>query len=269
MRVEVRRRPSPAGAAPSPKRSANPGLVKAYSDSCFESSTDFYIASPEHPKLGKWAKPSTLKYSQLPQQRDSTTSQCLNEALLFASSHSSGRPRTAGCSSRPAGRGGYHRFSREGGTCSSAVAASSPSGAKPSRPAVKPVRTQKPNSPTMGTSSSIKGQHEAPRMDTPISGRVRGVHFLVGNAASVALFYPGTIATAIFDAMQVHRNLPGMHVEVRLFFRLLMQGKRFTLHYFMSHLVLVGERWIVRQQWITTPPAGLYVATRTILSCRV
>lgn len=169
MRVEVRRRPSPADRVPTPKRSANAGLVKAYSDSCFESSTAFYIASPEHPQLGKWAKPSTLKYSQLPQQRDPTTTQCLDEASLFASSHS--RPRTAGCSSRPVGRGGCHRSSR--GRGSSAIAASSCSGTKPSRSAIEPARTQRPISPT-GTSSSIQGQREAPRIDTPISGRVRG-----------------------------------------------------------------------------------------------
>lgn len=172
VKVEVRRRPSPAGSVPTPKRSANasPGLVQAYSDSCFESSTTFYIASPEHPKLGKWAKPSTLKYSHPPQQRDPIITQCLDESMLFASSHSS-RPRTTGCSSRRVGRGECHRPSR--GRGGPAVAAPSSSSAKPLRSAEEPAKAQRAISPT-GTSSSIQGQREAPRIDTPISGRVRG-----------------------------------------------------------------------------------------------
>lgn len=188
MRVEVRCRPSPAGGVPTPKRSANanPGLVKAYSDSCFESPTAFYIASPEHPKLGKWAKPSTLKYSQIPPQRDFTTTQCLDEALLFASNSrgnniSNSRPRTAGCSSRPVGHGGCHRTSR--GKSSFGTTPPYSSGAKASRPAEGLTRTQRPISP-VGTSSSIQGQREAPRIDTPISGRVRGDYFLSCSAAS-------------------------------------------------------------------------------------
>ena len=176
MRVEVRRRPSPARAVPIPKRSANvtPGLVQAYSDSCFESSTTFYIASPDHPKLGQWAKPSTTKHSQLPQQIDPMVSKCLDEALLFSSSHSksgSSRPRTAGCSSRAVRRGGSHRTGRARG--SSAMTASPSSVTKPSTPAVEPPRAQRPISPTGTTVSSIQGQREAPRIDTPISGRVR------------------------------------------------------------------------------------------------
>lgn len=178
MRVELRRRPGPAGAVPTPKRSAtaSPGLVKAYSDNCFESSTTFYIVSPDHPKLGQWAKPSTLKYSPIPQQIDPIATKCLNDALLFASSHSSktrSRPRTAGrCSSGPVGHGGPHRTSRARG--SSAIAASSSSVTKPRRPAVESARSQRPISPTGTTASSIQGQREAPRIDTPISGRVRG-----------------------------------------------------------------------------------------------
>lgn len=177
MRVEVRRRPNPAGAVPTPKRpaNANPGLTQAYSDSCFESSTNFYIASPDHPKLGQWAKPSSLKYSQLSQQTDPVVTKCLDEALLFSSSHSkssSSRPHTAGCSAPAVGRGSSRRTSQarrgRSATPSSAVT-------KPSRsPATEPARVQRSISPAGTTVSSIQGQREAPRIDTPVSGRVRG-----------------------------------------------------------------------------------------------
>lgn len=190
--MEVRRRPSPAGAVPTPKRSANannPGLVQAYSDSCFENSTTFYIASPDHPKLGQWAKSSTIKYNQPQQQTDPVVSKCLDEALLFASSHtkssSSSRPRTAGCPSRPARRDGRARGS-------SAIAASPSPVAKASTPAVEPARAQRPISPTGTTISSIQGQREAPRIDTPISGRVRRCELpelvLLPMCGSFALF---------------------------------------------------------------------------------
>lgn len=167
MRVEVRRRPSPAGPTPKRSASASPGLVKAYADSCFESSTTFFVASPEHPKLGKWAEPSALKYSQLPQQVNPLATKCLDEAMLFASSNGGSRPRTAGGSSR----GGSHRTSRRRG---SAANGASPSDiARPGRPAVEPARSQRPISPKGTGTASIQGQREAPRIDTPISGRVR------------------------------------------------------------------------------------------------
>ena len=38
------------------------GLTEAYSDPYLQSPTRFFIASPEHPKMGKWAQRSTLKY---------------------------------------------------------------------------------------------------------------------------------------------------------------------------------------------------------------
>lgn len=216
MRVEIRQRPaagvSPAGAPP-PKRSASaavPGLVEAYSESCFESSTSFYIASPEHPKLGKWAQPSTLKYSEPPQQQsDHIATQCLDEAMLFASNHgrssqrSSGRPRTTGgeCVARPVWRGG-RQPSAQGGSISAAAAAAAQSfsGAKPSRASgnprkrvVEPGRAKRPISAvgallagSTTPSSSIRGQREAPRINTPISGRVR-VKAQLGFAMGVAM----------------------------------------------------------------------------------
>jgi len=176
MRVEVRRRAGPA-AAPKREASANPGLVKAYSDSCFESPTNFYIASPEHPKLGIWAKPSTLKYSQPPPQIDYITKQCLDEAMLFASttSHRGGgsKPRKTVGRSRPVGRGGGGKHERGGKPASTVGGSASLAGAaptaayraKPSRAAVEPARAKRPISP-LGASPSA-------RIDTPISGRVR------------------------------------------------------------------------------------------------
>lgn len=210
MRVEIRQRPAagktPATGVPPPKRSASaagPGLVEAYSESCFESSTSFYIASPEHPKLGKWAQPSTLRYSQPPQQQsDHITSQCLDEAMLFASNSGnnnasrrrSGRPRTTGgeCIARPVWRGSYHVSTRGSSTAGGAAVAAvkstksakSASAAKPSRAIrnrlVEPGREKRPISSTGALlagsttppSSSIRGQREAPRINTPISGRV-------------------------------------------------------------------------------------------------
>lgn len=174
MRVEIRRRASPA-AAPKRIASANPGLVKAYSDSCFESTTSFYIASPEHPKLGIWAKPSTLKYCQPPPQIDYITKRCLDEATLFASTtgHKGGgsKPRKTGGLSRLVGRGGGGKPERGGkptSAASPAAAAASP--ARPSRAEAEPARAKRP--------ISRLGAPPSDRIDTPISGRVRSEVFM-------------------------------------------------------------------------------------------
>lgn len=37
------------------------GFIEAYSEPCFESYPRFFVASPEHPMLGKWAQRSTLQ----------------------------------------------------------------------------------------------------------------------------------------------------------------------------------------------------------------
>lgn len=42
-------------------RGGHCGLIEAYNDPCFESNPRFFVASPEHPVLGKWAQRSTLK----------------------------------------------------------------------------------------------------------------------------------------------------------------------------------------------------------------
>lgn len=216
MRVEIRQRPS-AGASlagiPPPKRAASsaatPGLVEAYSESCFENSTSFYIAPPEHPKLGKWAQPSSLKYSQPLPQQDHVAAQCLDEAMHFASNRggrrskrSGGRPRTTGGESypRPVLRGGdCHPSTREKSTSSAAVAAKSSARAKPSRAlgshsSVEPGRAKRPISPvgallTASTTSpsAIQGQREAPRINTPISGRVRVNNFVLWKIGTLVL----------------------------------------------------------------------------------
>lgn len=79
VEVEVRRRNQPAtpaldwGSPPtaeakesvstSPSRAKHPWLIQeAYSDDRFDSPTRFFTAAPDHPKLGKWAQPSTLKH---------------------------------------------------------------------------------------------------------------------------------------------------------------------------------------------------------------
>lgn len=47
-------------------RGGHCGLVEAYSEPCFESPPRFFVASPGHPKLGKWAQRSTLKTKYYP-----------------------------------------------------------------------------------------------------------------------------------------------------------------------------------------------------------
>lgn len=45
-------------------RTKYPRLIKeAYCDDRFDCPTRFFTVAPEHPKLGKWAQPSTLKYT--------------------------------------------------------------------------------------------------------------------------------------------------------------------------------------------------------------
>lgn len=45
-------------------RAKHPRLIQeAYRDDRFDSPTRFFTAAPEHPKLGKWTQPSTLKYT--------------------------------------------------------------------------------------------------------------------------------------------------------------------------------------------------------------
>lgn len=170
MRVEFRRRPA-KGAQDPVKRSASasPSLVKAYSDSCFESPTSFYIASPEHPKLGKWAQPSTLKYSLPPQQH--TTHNATRCVALFASNH--GRPHTTG----------RNPITRAKNTWKAVSVSESRSKKGPSHQRLKePERPERPASPVgsllvgcsnSSPSSSIRGRREAPHIDTPVSGRVR------------------------------------------------------------------------------------------------
>lgn len=154
--------------APATTKSGSPnyGLIEAYSDDCFEAPTRFYIVSPDHPKLGKWAQPSTLKYHQ-PPQANLVTTECPNEATFFAKAHN--RPRLGrGCSPNARGK--------------TVSAASSRSGARSRvRQRMEPVRAKRPVSPVptvrAGSESpppsSIRVRHEAPRIDTPISGRVR------------------------------------------------------------------------------------------------
>lgn len=189
MRVEVRRRPGPGASSadviPPPKRSAsvNPGLVKAYSDSCFDSPTNFYIAPPDHPKLGKWAQASTLKYSQpaTPQQDSYVTPQYLDDIVFSPSSRS--RPRTAAAAI--AGRKPARRTK-----AATTPASEDRSGATKALTALErqrllqPGRAKRPISQvaalqaTSSTGSppvcSIRGRRQEPRIDTPISGRVRG-----------------------------------------------------------------------------------------------
>ena len=121
MRVEVRRRvvASPVGAASAATASDRPGspinfgIVEAYQDSCFVSPTRFYTVSPEHPKLGKWATPSTLKYSQPTQttQQAFAATHCLDETAISAATRSRHQRPTccSSCCASPAvGRGGCH-----------------------------------------------------------------------------------------------------------------------------------------------------------------
>lgn len=67
MRVEVRPRVQarPTGAVAEPTRPGRcshsaPALSEAYQDACLESPIRFFIAAPEHPKLGQWARGCTL-----------------------------------------------------------------------------------------------------------------------------------------------------------------------------------------------------------------
>lgn len=172
MRVEVRRRAdaSPTGESPAAGQFEIPkhGLSEAYSDDCFESPTRFFIASPEHPKLGKWAQPSTLKY-QAPHAHQPST-QCLDEAVLFASTHNKVRPVSSSSlkGRRQNARGSSATSNRLG--CGSARIRQKmePSRAKRSVSPVSPLRAGSESPP----SSSIRGRREEPRIDTPVSGRV-------------------------------------------------------------------------------------------------
>lgn len=188
MRVEVRRRvgrgASSADINPSSKRSAsaNPGLVKAYSDSCFDSPTNFYIAPPDHPKLGKWAQASTLKYSQpaTPQQDSYITPQCFGDIVFSPSSRS--RPRTAAAA--VAGRKPARRTKAAATSASENRSGATKALTALQRPRlVQPGRAKRPISQVsalQATSaagsppvSSIRGRRQEPRINTPISGRVR------------------------------------------------------------------------------------------------
>lgn len=180
MRVEVRRRSefSRHGAGPS-----NPTIVEAYSDNCFETQTRFYTVAPDHPKLGKWSQPSTLKYGQQ-HPSDMSSHQSLNEnAHPTAIRISSTRRSRPTCSSPPVVAHGL--VGRSGTTTPTMMAASNGSICRSSRvrQRVQSRRTTRPVSPLCARSespppSTARGrQGEAPRIDTPISGRVSVVHF--------------------------------------------------------------------------------------------
>lgn len=171
MRVEFRRRPAKGAQEPLERSaSASPSLVKAYSESCFESPTSFYIASPEHPKLGKWAQPSTLKYSLPPQHHTAhNATRCVDDAALFAPDN--GRPHTTG----------RQPITREKNKPTAVLNRSRPKTSSHHR-LKESDREKRPASP-MGSSllvgysnsspaSSIRGRREAPQIDTPVSGRV-------------------------------------------------------------------------------------------------
>ena len=203
MRVEVRQRIGirPAGAV-SAAASERPGsrnlsVIEAYQDSCFESPTRFFTVAPEHPKLGRWAIPSTLKYSQAPQT-----------ALVESRSR---QPQTV-CSSPVAARGCHAK--RGGGSPSSPTrSASSPGGGGgggvskcnvkgPRHKMMESIKAagggggggggvQNKNKRPLSAAGALRwgpespppspprGGREEPRINTPVSGRVSESHRLL------------------------------------------------------------------------------------------
>lgn len=183
MRVEVRKRSefSRHGAGPS-----SPTIVEAYSDNCFETQTRFYTVAPDHPKLGKWSQPSTLKYGQQ-HPTDMSSHQSLDENTnATATRISNNRRSRPTCSSPPPvlARG---LIGRSGTTTPTMMAASNGSICRSSRvrQRVQSRRTTRPVSPLCARSesppsSTARGrQEEILRIDTPISGRVSLVHLLL------------------------------------------------------------------------------------------
>ena len=167
---------------------SNNGVVEAYRDSCFESPTRFYTVAPEHPKLGKWATPSTLKYSQPTQA--TTRQQALvathrldvEASISPAATRSRQQPRPASSSpvEGPSGDGkqcarGPHHRAESKKTVSSAAAGGGGGGGgvdgnnrRPISPAGAP-RWGGSGSPPLSPS---RGRRSVPRIHTPVSGRV-------------------------------------------------------------------------------------------------
>lgn len=189
MRVEVRRRSESSrhGAGPS-----NSSIVEAYSDNCFETQTRFYTVAPEHPKLGKWSQASTLKYGQHPTPVVPSHHQSLDEKAHSASTRISYRRSRPTCSSPPPVVGAHGLVGRSGMTTPTMMGASNRSigGSSRVRQRVESRRATRPVSPLYARSesppsSTARGRlEEFPRIDTPISGRVRVVHFFCSTGST-------------------------------------------------------------------------------------
>lgn len=210
MRVEVRQRvvSSPQGATSAASGSnhrpaggtcspVNNGVVEAYQDSCFESPTKFYTVAPEHPKLGKWATPSTLKYSQPTQattQQALVATHCLDvkASISAAATRSRQQPRP-GCSACHAkgarssptrsavgggdgkhyARGSHHKAESKK-TASSGVGDGGGGGIHDNfnRKPVSPAGAQRRGGSESPPPSPSRSRREVPRIHTPVSGRV-------------------------------------------------------------------------------------------------
>lgn len=194
MRVEVRKRADESfgrvavAARRQGRRSrSSPALLEAYQDSRFESPTRFFIAAPDHPKLGKWAhKPSPES----------------NVAFLHAGARYVSTPHgNLGSPSSPTRRLKRHfkrgdkqrhvSFSRESRRClaqrSSTFTAKTPTTLLEDRGSSCARRRQRPEengshtpalprwgAPSRGkcAASTTSSVRKAPRISTPISGRV-------------------------------------------------------------------------------------------------
>lgn len=170
MRVEVRRRAGGDTDAVAPllnqPRSSNPdGVIEAYNDGAFQP-IRFFVVSPDHPNLGKWAQPSTLKYSLPPQAKNFTNESPLDETNHPVATRSRPRP----VFSSPDGRSYRRRTSSAVSNGRSSRVRRKTESGRAERP-VSPV-------PTLGEGSgslslfSVRGGREGLRVDMPISGRV-------------------------------------------------------------------------------------------------
>lgn len=175
MRVEVRCRIPPVRSKDvSSASKPSGGIVEAYTDDCFETPTKFYMVSPDHPKLGKWAQPSTLKYKQAVTNRPHASTGCVDGVAHFVSANCWQRSKRDDVNSGHSAR----VQARSGGTSRSGVAKSSSrvrkrlpeSSSNGKRPA-SAMPVLRPHRQGHRT-STIQGAREAPRISTPVSGRV-------------------------------------------------------------------------------------------------
>lgn len=205
--VTATRRITGANTSTRQQISTSPQLItEAYVDHKFVAPTRFFTAAPEHPKLGMWAQPSTLKYCHYAYQVDSDSNHLPRQAngpalarpiLSFPSDDRIICSNTNDSKSRqvssPGGRSKRHEEYASGRKDLATVRSGGATAAGPGRSICGTSRTRQQFEPARSRSpprirGSFLGRAEsppsswsrgqklhivaAPRIDTPVSGRV-------------------------------------------------------------------------------------------------